>query len=403
MPRQYSLKTFLRQTSGPLLNQCLARHGITGVDLGRTKIKPAVVDEMHVQLTALPPEQLKALEADFMAITELASQDGMDAILREARNAGLDFTREFRHDGEHSDYDRACWAFLKYPAIFDRAACFGQIDQIGDQRWNRRFVGVGFWPNTTMEGLSQLRSFMQRSFAREDRGRHCLIDYYLRRDPDRHCFFAYPEDRPSSNLGYNEHGELDQHIRRSAFEVIFVYRPVEGVLEIVAPGGKRRVEDLAACFCTSVLALPEYYAKILRHSYDLSILKSPGLQLPTDPRDRIASVLIRELCLTLPRCQGWRRRLILDADKHSNPTASLHDLILESIRGEGLSIAEVRVSSAKFCFVFEPVDDRRPRRLRFTVAADHCTLKDNPHDQIARKHLRRWGIDPDAASQKIPA
>lgn len=64
MSGQYSLKTFLRQVRGPMLNRCLRRLKID-LDLNLQVIKPAVIEEMYQLLQQLPPEELRRVELDF--------------------------------------------------------------------------------------------------------------------------------------------------------------------------------------------------------------------------------------------------------------------------------------------------------------------------------------------------
>lgn len=399
MSSQYSPKTFLRQVRGRLINRCLRRRGID-LDLDIEVIKPSVVDEMFQKLTSLPPEKLRLVEADFAAIAELSSSRATNAILREASRYGLDFADIFLQ--ARNGYERACWTFLEHHDIFERAACFYEMDSYGDGRWNRRFVGAGLTPATTEQAIARLSVMMQRSFAKEGRGKHCHIDYYLREEPTRHCFFAMPEDHPSTDFSYSESGELRRQTRKGAFEVIFVYRPADGMLEVLAPGGCNRVEDMAACFCTGMLNLPDLPPKITPRLYDLSRLKAANLSFATDPADRIERVELREVRLGLGRADGWRRLLNFAVDRKAYDRASIHDMILGTVAADGVELADVVVASARFCIIFAAVDNQKPKRLTFSVAQpDRCTLRDNYHDQIARKCLRLWGLTVDTGSARI--
>lgn len=401
MSSQYSPKTFIRQVRGALLNRCLKRRGID-LDLNKEIIKPAVVEELHQRLQSLPPEKLQQIEADFTTITELASADGTEAILREAGRRGLNFVDIFTQ--ARNGYERACWTFLEHPVIFDLAACFCEMDRFGSGRWNRRFVGAALAAQTQEEALRRLAELMRRSYGREGRGGFCHIDHYLRQEPDRHCFFAYPEDHASTDLSYTEHGELHRRTRKNAFEVIFVYRPHDGMLELLAPGGAERVEDLASCFCAAILDLPELPPCLTPRLYDLSPLLSEELALPTDPEDGIDRVELREICLNVGREGGWKRRLVFAADDKAQQRRSIHDMIRRTIGADGIGLSQVTVSSAKFRLIFAPVDNQRPKRLTFRVSSpDNCSLRDNYHDQIARRCMRRWKLTVDGPTAAVPA
>ena len=182
-------------------------------------------------------------------------------------------------------------------------------------------------------------------------------------------------------------------------EVIFVYRPVEGMLEVLARGGRQRVDDLGACFAAAILDLRELPPREKKKLYDLDPLLSPSLSLPTDACDGIDRVEVRELCLNLGLDQGWRRHLTFAALARIRPMAGIHEVIARTAREDGVDLGRVIVSSAKFRLVFHSVDNERPRHLTFRVGSPaQCSLKDNYHDQIARKYLYRWGIALDNAA-----
>jgi len=62
------------------------------------------------------------------------------------------------------------------------------------------------------QGTAGLREF----YRSQGRGRFCHVDYYLRLEPERHCYFAYPEDAVVNNwgnngpLGRNANGNTDE-------------------------------------------------------------------------------------------------------------------------------------------------------------------------------------------------
>lgn len=220
------------------------------------------------------------------------------------------------------------------------------------------------------------------------------MDRYERRDPERHCFFAYPEDYADNEIGYDDDGKFRHRPRRAAFEVIFVYRPDEGVLEVHANGGKKVVTKLMEAFCTTILGLqglPEDDCL----PFDLTVFKDRNFVFATEPKDRVASVDVQQLRLDLAGdgSSRSRRRLTLSAPSTPQTAGSVHDLIDDVINQENVPLDTLHPSQAKIRFTFKPVDGERPKTLTFDVTyPDGCTLKDDPHDQIAKKYLRKWGI-----------
>lgn len=401
MGKQYAPKTFLRYVRGGLLNFCFRKYDIP-ITLDHEYLLPYEIENIFKLICGLPLPKQHLVEGDFSAITSLATPAGTLAMAREAERRGLDITWQFT--SAHNDYERATWIYYNHPDIFDIAASFHEMDRVSVGRWSRRFVGRDLPLDCSDARLQELARFMRETYEKEGRGHHCHIDYYPRANPDRHCFFAYPEDYACTDFAYSNDGQLEPHTRRRAIEVIFVYRPTDGVLEMMAPGGRERVEDLAANFTAAILNLPELPPQLIPNSYDLSMLKRADLAFVTDPEDGISQVLVREVQLYLPLLDNWRQKLILSTDARTAGRANLHHALLNIAAANHLAVDDLNICLAKLTFVFAGLDGKRGKRLTFEIALpDRCTLKDESHDQIARKYLSRWGFTLDADVPQVIA
>jgi len=390
MGRQYSAKTFLRNTPNDLLKQYFQERGI---DLGfnwsyRHK---SDVNPVFAAMENLPEAMRSRVDGDFSMINDLACEAGVLAILDKAGGRPRGLADRFAK--MKNAYERAFWTFLHEPELSRLAGCFHEMDRrLG---WRRRFVGVRLDVATDDDALRAFEQALRMFYRRQGRGRFCHVDYHLRHDPLRHCFFAYPEDYASTDVGYDDHGRFQQRARRCAFELIFVYRPEEGILEVRAQGKGKDVTQLDEIFCKAILGLVELPADDGRLPYDLTVLKNADFAFPTDPKDRIASVEVQTLRLDLPFVQskGTRRRITVSANSLPDAPRAAHRLLHEAINKEHVRLADVHVSQAKLRVTFEPTDGQRPKTLTFDVTyPDRCTLKDAPYDQIAKKYLEEWGI-----------
>ncbi|RMF24664.1 MAG: hypothetical protein D6760_02830, partial [Deltaproteobacteria bacterium] len=215
-----------------------------------------------------------------------------------------------------------------------------------------------------------------------------------RQEPERHCYFAYPEDYATTELGYDDHGRFQHRARRSAFEIIFVYRPEEGVLEIHGRGGHRQIAELQEIFCTHILGLERLPDDQGRVPYDLSMLKDRNFRFKTDPQDGIRAVYVRELTFVLPGDR--RRRIMVSADAGGECPRAVYDLLEEVTDRSGHALRLLHPAQAKLQVVFAPQNGERPKSLTFEVKyPDRCTLRDDPLDQLCKKYLVRWGIARD--------
>ncbi len=327
-------------------------------------------------------------------INELACGAGTRAILEEATFWGKDWSAAFEE--MENDYERAFWTFLNEPHRFEVAGAFHEMDRYSG--WWRRFVGKRLEPGTESDALRELEGGIRAYYRHQGRGRRCHVDVYQRHDPERLCYFVYPEDIATSELGFEDGGEFGRRPRQSIFEIVIVYRPEEGYIEMHPEGVKKVKEELAGIFCTTILGLKELPDDSGKVPYDLSYLKDPSFPFAREPKDQVLDVELKLIRLDLPfdKSKGSGRRITLSAASLPGAPNALHRLLSEAIDQRNVPLDDVVISQAKMQFTFNPVNGRQPRTLTFEVTyPDRCSLRDDPHDQIAKRCLKRWGIARD--------
>lgn len=234
-----------------------------------------------------------------------------------------------------------------------------------------------------------LAAGLSEFYRPEGRGYHCIVDNYLRQCPERHCYFAYPEDYATVDMELNEQAVFVKRPRKPAFEIVFVYRPETGMLETNARGRKDQVEKLLGIFCRAILGLDGLPDKPGAH-YDLALLKNRNISLATDPKDGIEGVFIRMLRFDLP--DHGNRRITFEANSESDGKAIYH-LIDRAIAKQNLPLEIVKVAKAKLKLEFAGTDGKKGKTVTFEISTpDRCTLKDDPLDQIVKKYIKRWGF-----------
>jgi hypothetical protein len=386
MSRNYSRNTFLRQTPNRILKEYFTRKGLlTGVDLDSlrgTEIEPIVQT-----LDALEEKQRTDVEAEFRRVNEMACEMGVQVLLEEAGSPfhNLDWSQAFA--GMKNHYERALWAFLNDPRVFEVASDLAYMDRAGG--WKQRYVGEALTPAVEQQDLDSLAKAVCAFYTKQGRGRHCKVDNYRRENPERHCYFAYPEDHPMTEMGYDDQGQFHHWRTRPAFEVIFVYQPANGFLSLSAKGRGEEIEKLQELFCQTILDLDRLPDKNARH-FDLASLKSKEVRFPTDPADGVDAVYVRMLRLDVP---GTGNRRITFEASSSNDAKAIYKLIDRALAKQSLSLNDVIVAKAKLQLKFAGKDGKRGKSLTFEISTpDRCTLKDDPLDQIAKKYVERWGF-----------
>jgi hypothetical protein len=240
-------------------------------------------------------------------------------------------------------------------------------------------------PEARAEFEASLSAYYQQ---RQGRGRRCRIDLYLR-GGRYHYIFAYPEDYASTFVGYGLGDRFERHPQRPAFELVFIYDPEDGTLDLYAPGDKNLKADLQQIFSRVFLHEELGSETGDSHSYELNGLKQRDFPFPTDPEDGVLDVRVKKLRLTA--MGNPRRRITLEGDTKSGRD-DLYDLMEEALNNERLPLSVVNVTHTSIQMLFAN-GDKAPKSLTFEISFPHyCNLRDTRQHRKAKAYLKRWGI-----------
>jgi hypothetical protein len=386
MTRDYSPKTFLRQTPNTILKEYFRCKDLLA-DIDFDSLNETNIDPISEFLDGIPENQKKQIEAEFRQINEMSCAMGVQVLVEEAGSPfhRLDVSETFERMKNH--YERAFWVFLNHRTVFDIACELAYMDRASG--WKQRYVGENLTPAVGKEDLERLAKSVSEFYRKQGRGHYCKVDSYLRDNPKRYCYFAYPEDYATTEIGYDDGGQFSHWQMKRAFEVIFVYRPESGFLEVSARGKKDEIARLQEIFGQDVLGLdglPD--AKIKR--FDLSKLKDKNFAFVTQPHDGIEKVTIKMLRLDFP--DMGNRRITFEASPGSE-RQPIHALIERALNKANIPLDTAIVARAKMQFLFTVRDGKRGKTLTFEISIpDRCTLKDDPLDQIAKKYIEKWEL-----------
>ena len=390
MSRSYNLGTFLRQTPNELLEEYFDRKGLLAEvefgDLKKTETGP-ILDAM----AALPKPDRDKVEVELQDIFDLADKAGTGVIVDVA--GLLDLGLEDELEAMENHYHRAMWLFLNRTQagedMFYTCWLLAQMKSLSFTRSKRcNGLPTGVEPHHDEATRAQMADAIKAHYRAQGRGHECTVAYQLRPNPDRHCYFGFPEDYSTSELQYDS-GELRRQTRKSVFEICFVYRPDDGVLELSAPGGKKDAEVLQEIFCRLALGLPRVPPPVAR-PYELNGLKNPRFSFPTDPAEGVEAVDL--VAMRINEVGNKRRRLTFEQDP--NAPESLHQWIKRSLDAENVPWTNIDVNQARFRLTFrdKPAMGKKPT-LTFTVTTpDSTSLKDGQRDQVAKRCLAKWKL-----------
>lgn len=388
---QYAPKTFLRQTSNRLLRECF-----------KDKIGDAVweslpehkIDGVYDLWQKLPDPDRVPIERQFREAEELATPEGIQALVDECAFHEIAIASEWEREGLESFYDRVLWVAINHPRAFEVAALINHAHALSKRYWKKRGNMPRRNPNVTPEAIERFRDAISAYFRQsQGRGHRCTVDPYLR-VKRYHYFFVYPDDYANTYLGHDEGGQFVRRPQRPAFEIVFLFDPVDGIFELYAHGRKEVQYALQTIFCRELLDedLPEEIRG--DHPYELNGLKSRGFGFPTDPADGVDDVRVRKLRLSV--LGGQRRRIWLEADPDAG-REDVYDMMDEYLNERNLPRSLVNISSATLSLKIAPLEKEKGGTVTFDVSFPNSSnLKSEKRERlraIAEKYLKRWGID----------
>jgi len=389
MAHDYAPKQFLRNAKNALLKEYFTARGELA-DIDWDNLKETDVDPVYAAWQALPEDKQEEVEQDFRDIYDLASAEGTRTLIEEGRFHGLDLGTEL--DGVDGFINKAFHVLLKHKDVFDVAHILDRADHLNGRYWRKRKDMPKKQPNVTPAALKELGDAIG-AYYRENqgRGKWCKVETYLR--GSRHYFFAYPKDYTDTFIGYDDSGTFERRRQNPAFEVVFVYDPTDGTLDLYAQGDKDLKQDLQRLFTRCLLQ--EELAEENRNSipYELNGLKSRIFAFPTEPADGVTEVRVRELRLSI--VGNERKRITFEVPPKGGRT-DIHDLVEQALHEQRLPLTMVNVTSAVIQIRINNTsgNGRAEKTVSFRIAApDSCNLKDKPEHMVARKYLKAWGLE----------
>jgi hypothetical protein len=394
VPIHYTPKTFLRQTSNDLLQASFGRLGVLQ-ELPWTDLANHEIDVVYDGWQNLPEQQRLEIEQMFEDAEALASEEGVKAIIDEGTFHGHDLATELETFPNFRD--KAMYVAIQYPRVFEVAGTINRAHSLSRRYWRHRGNMPQIQPEISQTALDQFRDAISAYFRQnEGRGHRCTVDTYLRVNR-YHYFFAYPDNYADTYLGHNEQGQFIRRPQRPAFEVIFLFDPVDGKLDLYAQGGKTVQESLQTIFCRTLLNQELPPESPFNHPYELNGLKSRNFLSTirqTDPEDGIEGIQIRKLRLSV--LGKVKRRITLEADPKDGPDG-VYDMLNDYLNRHNLPDALFNITLAQFHFQFMHTGQGRQRTLTFEVSHPNtsnlksCRRED--HRLIGEKYLKRWEID----------
>ncbi len=386
MARQYAPRSVLRHLPLELITTFL---GVQGIHVGREW--DALVDgdtnALYRAWMEMPPADRERVELMLRQVHEMATEAGVRALVAEAGVRGHDIADHVAAiDGHHA---QALWALIRHaPAFHTARQLLAAASPLG-RFWNLT-TGFGGRPyDASPEAVQALRLSAAALYREQGRGHRCTVESYER--DDRLYLFVYLDDYTHTHTAHDARGTLVRAPLRPVLEVVYVYDPAAGTLDLYARGDRRWRTELRDRFCQHVLGCLPPLAAPGRRSYQLGGLIDRGFPLSTDPARGILAASVRRLRVLSVR--DLSRRVTLEG----NPVrpGDVYDMLDAHFPVDQFPRDELLVNQVSFAVRHVLPGEDRERSLTFDVSfPDACNLGSLLPDQraVGEWCLRRWGI-----------
>ncbi len=390
MASSYAPNQFFRQAKISLLRDYFTRRKALA-EMEWDKLKETETKPIYDAWQMLPEQTREEMEFEFRQVHDMATANGARAIIEEGRFHRLDLTADL--DAKDGYINKALWTLLEHPNVFDIAQIMNRADHLNGRHWRKRMDVPKKRPDVSAEALKELAVAIS-AYYRENqgRGRHCWAETYLRGDR-YHYFFVYAQDYTDTFIEFDDDGQFQRRPHSPAFEVIYVYDPEDGTLELYVQGDKRLRRDLQELFGRAILKADLGEEKRDSAPYDLNGLKRRDFSFPTDPSDRIKGIKITSMRLSL--LGNPRKRITFDTGP-KDQKEGIYDFIDTSLHESRLPLSMVNVSSVVIQMRFANMNGGRrdERTISFRIGhPNSCNLKDSPEELVAKKYLKEWNIE----------
>lgn len=386
MARHYAPKAVLRHLPLHLIRSFLAT-GPIAVGPDWHALADGDVNALYAAWRDLPPGHRESVELMLRQVHEMASEAAVRGMIAEARHRGHEVADDLAElDGHHA---KALWVLIHHGPSFHVARQLLAAAFPNGRFWNLT-TGFGGAPYlATQAALQELRGAVSALYREQGRGHRCTSEEYERDG----CLyvFLYLDDYTHTHTAHDPRGTLTRSPLRPAFEVVYVYSPLRGTLDLFARGDAQFRDELLDRFCRTVLHRPTPFGATGRRSYRLSGLTDRAFPMPIDPALGMLGAAVRRLRLTM--VDDLTQFVTLET-KANSPT-SVYDMLDRHFPRPQFPRHTLLVNQVTFTVRHCPVGSERVRTVSFDVSYPNaCNLKSLPHDQreIGEWCLRRWGI-----------
>lgn len=387
---------FIHQADKELLGRFFTANELTW-DLPWDELERGDTEEIERRWRELDDEVLAKVEVPMRRIWSLSKGNGNRLLVEEAELTGDPLPEAVK--SSRFGINRAIWVWLENRAAFDLAWNCDRADQISSRmRHTRQGVPVTT-PRLEAAALTALKESVAGYYwEHQGCGRRAHVQPY-RKLNRYHLIYVFPEGYPDLFQGFDDDGEWTVREQRPAFQVLFTYDPVEGTLEICAPGIRDVQEDLEHFFAEHILGTTLPVEQPDRATYDLGRLLDPALCTFPVADGRLivpGSVRLRKLRCSVRAANGGSAGIIGFESSARQQHQDIHTFIARFLDERRMPRSLLKVLSAELEAEYrlpQVTRGQSTKKLDWRLSGtDGCNLGTTPEELAIRQLLHTWEI-----------
>lgn len=343
--------------------------------------------EFETYINNLDPELQYKINNNFMDINELSYEGGIFSIIEVANIVyKLDIQDELSKQNDFTN--QALYCYLNHREVFNYAS---QVDHF-DNLSTKIVIPSVFKKPVNEVHSDEIKSALENELKlyfkhKEGRGQNCIVDIIPYKD--RVFYQASPQDFSKFLSVYDENNEYKRSVVKPVFEIVFIYYPNDGKLEVSASRFRtKRKNELADIFRRVVLK-DERILKEGQIVYDFNKVLDTNFTMPCKLEDKVSWAYLKQITLSYRYSHTKRISLEVD-DKNTDGARAIHEMIKEN----GLNTDQFDVSQITFKVKFEGAGNKGSVTAIIGYPSK-CNLSNTTTHNKVRDYLKYWKMELD--------